>query len=461
MEKVKARGKLVTSENKEHIDFRDEVKEYHAEAYKSTFRLSAKSQVKFEKMTFIEKTKKILTPFARQNSHRQVVDAIYFPQRLMAPVVISLVSVSLLAAAALAAAGSVKARVTGLSQMVNKTVNKYLAIGTAEYFLQMDHDITDDQVSSFTSILSSFERYLTSFSAAFASGVYIGIILGTFLVLKNILGVLFDFRTRVKVARKGDQFVKNFGFASALTFGGYYISFVMISFVIIIGLCSLLFTFLLWDLVWDLIASHIYVILLLVAAPIAQSLTEKVMKVYSMSKNTIKHRNFLSYLELFLFYEGIIAGIMNGIVRFIIGIAVLILGMTRIDQPAFPEWVLKIFWFDLFNSAYYATIHVYTIYNNPIYFTFTQLLIKCGEEAKAKAEAEDAIEKSNDEEEKALVTPSKDSVVEYGINKSAKWRKVRNQWHMARLLLMHPELAEFRGHYIDAKREAEAEESKK
>jgi len=79
-------------------------------------------------------------------------------------------------------------------------------------------------------------------------------------------------------------------------------------------------------------------------------------------------------MDLFLAYLGIIGGFVSGMVRFVVSVFAIAFGISRVDKPMLPHWMLKLLWIDSTNSCYYSSILMYHNNNDPFYVTMARLL---------------------------------------------------------------------------------------
>ena len=71
-----------------------------------------------------------------------------------------------------------------------------------------------------------------------------------------------------------------------------------------------------------------------------------------------------------------VAGIVGGIVRFIIGLVVSILTFSIVSEPLLPAWLSKILITDRIWKSYAGLLFMHHCHNNPIFLTFAKLICK-------------------------------------------------------------------------------------
>ena len=96
-----------------------------------------------------------------------------------------------------------------------------------------------------------------------------------------------------------------------------------------------------------------------------------------LRKDTIRFRRAFAIFELFLLYLGITAGVVAGLLRFVLMLLVGLFSLAKLDVPIIPIWILKrIMWLDFPNGSYFATVLLHHTHNNPIANTFKHILCK-------------------------------------------------------------------------------------
>ena len=73
-------------------------------------------------------------------------------------------------------------------------------------------------------------------------------------------------------------------------------------------------------------------------------------------------------------FISILGGIFSSVVRIITSMCFSLMGLARLDEPLFPQWVMNILYLDAGNQAFLSMIFMYHLHNNPIHITFGYLL---------------------------------------------------------------------------------------
>lgn len=89
----------------------------------------------------------------------------------------------------------------------------------------------------------------------------------------------------------------------------------------------------------------------------------------------MKNRFWAGIIDLFYFYLAILEGIGAAINRFKNGFLSFLICQARINEPALPEWILKIYYIDEFHRSYMGYIYLMHAHNNPVALAMAQLLI--------------------------------------------------------------------------------------
>jgi len=75
-----------------------------------------------------------------------------------------------------------------------------------------------------------------------------------------------------------------------------------------------------------------------------------------------------------MLYLAIVGGLLSAISRIILLFVLSMVGLARLDQSLFPEWINELIYLDSANKAYLATVYIYHSHNQPIAVTFLQFL---------------------------------------------------------------------------------------
>ena len=90
----------------------------------------------------------------------------------------------------------------------------------------------------------------------------------------------------------------------------------------------------------------------------------------------IKNRALFSIYEFFMLYLNLVGGIVDAFIRVIKVILISLLGLSRLDKPLFPRWILEYKYYDLGHESFLSLALFYHMYNNPVAITTSVLLCR-------------------------------------------------------------------------------------
>ena len=137
--------------------------------------------------------------------------------------------------------------------------------------------------------------------------------------------------------------------------------------IVLISIFSILLLPSLWSFLYKLSMTYIGIILTV----IFNILMLYVAKIYTTSKNLIKRRRLLTFVEFFYFFTGIASTIVKGVIRFVLAIFSNFFNIFRVDRPVISG---KIYPLDEAYNVYAGLLMMNHINNNPIVITFIDLL---------------------------------------------------------------------------------------
>lgn len=88
----------------------------------------------------------------------------------------------------------------------------------------------------------------------------------------------------------------------------------------------------------------------------------------------IKHRRLWSLFELFMLYLAIVGGLLSALSRIIMLIVLSMVGLARLDQSLFPEWINDVIYLDSANKTYLGMLFMFHSHNHPVAVTFLNFL---------------------------------------------------------------------------------------
>ena len=203
----------------------------------------------------------------------------------------------------------------------------------------------------------------------------------------SVICSFFSFREAILKLRKGIWDIpaprEKFEVIGAVSYNGVVISNFLVGFVIVLVILSLIFIVLCFKFLWELLYQYIWTIVILLIPFLIQvtivilfkqcaaTQTYVIQRLYNLN---IKFLSYFSFLDVIMFFMGIVGSVLPALMRFIIVICVTAIGIARVDQPVLPNWTLKIMWLDLANSTYLSSIVMHNNHNHPVFVTIAMKL---------------------------------------------------------------------------------------
>lgn len=95
-----------------------------------------------------------------------------------------------------------------------------------------------------------------------------------------------------------------------------------------------------------------------------------------MNSTYNKYFRLWAIAEFILIYMSVAAEVTEALSRFIKLFAVSLYGISRIERPMYPGWILRIVKLDNGYNSYLAMIKMYHLHNHPMHITTARLLSK-------------------------------------------------------------------------------------
>ena len=80
--------------------------------------------------------------------------------------------------------------------------------------------------------------------------------------------------------------------------------------------------------------------------------------------------------ELFMLYLAILGGLLSAMSRLILLIVISLIGLARLDQSLFPEWINDVIYLDAVNKSYLSMLYVYHCHNHPVAVTTLNYFVR-------------------------------------------------------------------------------------
>jgi len=335
----------------------------------------------------IENAKIVLTPFSYYYNSMDIGDAFYFTQRFYAPILVGFMAFVVLFILVIALLIAVIVAINTMKINIHKTSYSFINLASANA-LTFNEAFTDKDLQPVESVIGEINGYFDEIISAILLGLVIALAFACLFFVASVISSLTTFRRHIIKLRIGKWTLpvdrETFAVKESVGYSGIVISNFMIGFVIVLVTLGLVFMLLCLKLFWEFIIEN-YMIFVVILTPVV---IEKVVMIVMQSATlrpgfvtwrpyfpifVIKNRIF-SIIDLFLTYLGIIGGFVSGIVRYVVSVLVLAFGITRVDKPMLPQWILKFLWLDSANSCYYSAILMYHNHNDPFFITMARLL---------------------------------------------------------------------------------------
>ena len=247
-----------------------------------------------------------------------------------------------------------------------------MRVGVKKVYLWVKIDPDDSNLEVFVTTSNIVEVFLDYLALAFYVAAIIGTVIATLMLAVSMLTLFYDFKKRVLQARQGfwPYPRSRFSLINSTSYVGSLISSFILGYAVIAVLLTLFFIPLCHPVTWLLLWVFKWTILVILAPSILNALLKVIAGKICVAKAHVRYRRCFSILELFLLYTAIPAGIITGLVRFIIMLAVGILTLSKVDTPIAPMWVLnRVMWIDFPNGAYNGLILEHHTHRNPLVTT--------------------------------------------------------------------------------------------
>jgi hypothetical protein len=186
-----------------------------------------------------------------------------------------------------------------------------------------------------------------------------------------------------------------------------------------------------------------------------QPIVNFLFKKYVYDKEFIRHRGVASFFIFFSTLLTIPAGIVTGLIRFIISAVATFLAMPQIFAASTPDLTNKYVLLDAAHKTYLAGVYVHHLHNHPMVCTFVRYL---ADEVKTRKKASQLAVLPDQPHQRA--SQSGDSV-QWASPSRKGWRETipRNKRWLILLLINMPWLKEHRKAALRAKKEEEEQEA--
>ena len=262
--------------------------------------------------------------------------------------------------------------IQSLKRNVVETIFAFVRVGVKNIYTWVKLDVLNPNISPFLSTSSTIEDFLNKLSLAFLIGSVLATIIGTLMMFSSILTLFYDFKKRVLQARVGiwPYPRKRFALVNATSYVGSLISTFLLGYAVIVMILTFVLVPLSHPITYEILWAYRVTLITILLPTIINAVLKIIAKKCCVAKTHFRYRRCFAILDLFLLYTAIPAGIVTGLVRFIIMLVVGILTLSKIDTPIAPMWIMnRIMWIDFPNGAYNALILEQHTHRNPIVTT--------------------------------------------------------------------------------------------
>ena len=184
---------------------------------------------------------------------KQVPDAFYFPQSFMAGCLISFVSVFYMSIKCFQLLGDFKTNVQKSYSNVYDSMFSFFRTGNEQMMTLMKVQLDQRIASPFLNKLNVIRLMLEDITVAMQVAFFIAIVVAILVFLCSLINLIFDYKKRILLARKGK--FEDFAFdhievMAGSNFPGYTISTSIAGFVITLGCLTIVLTILFWPIFW-------------------------------------------------------------------------------------------------------------------------------------------------------------------------------------------------------------------
>lgn len=314
----------------------------------------------------------LFVPFQFSANRLNIGDCFFYPQRFFIGFLIAFVGFVFIAVNLLLFIVRIRNSINSLKRNVIETIFKFVRVGVKSIYTWVKLDVADSNINPFISTSHTIEDFLDKASFAFYIGSIIATVLGTILMLCSIFTLFYDYKKRVLQARIGvwPYPKERFSIVGSTSYVGSLISTFLLGYAVIVVLLTVIFVPLCHPVTYRLIWAYRVTLIIILLPTIINTVLKIIAKKCCVAKTFVRYRRCYAILDLFLLYLAIPAGVVTGLVRFIIMIVAGILTLSKIDTPIAPMWIMnRIMWIDFPNAAYNALILEHHTHRNPILTT--------------------------------------------------------------------------------------------
>jgi len=323
-----------------------------------------------------------LTPFNEE-------DAFFFPSALLVANILAFLSFAYIFAQSFQILWSLEEALNlVLNTAVDKSVSLISSVNRA-YFQLARADLPDGATSFMYVQIDTMRLWFQQLVDAIIRGFAIGIVVASLLTMVALLGQFVHFRQSVMDARLGKFNFKKADakIVFATTFIGINISSAIVSYILIVGLVTLIllpfFFALTWKVIWRSVP---YILTTFVVPKIISFVSMKICKKCIFGPTFIKTRAGASIFHFYMTFLALPGGVVTAITRFVMGLLGVLVMLPVTYGANTPSFINGTYLLDSSYRTYIAYVMLFSCHNNPIMITAAQrmLAIKDAREATKK-----------------------------------------------------------------------------
>ena len=324
------------------------------------------------------KLNRILSNFTSYFDSKVVIhDCIYFPQRILTPLLLGFISITFITYKSVIFFSSIVDYVNFIKEKIQL---KIIVQSSNIHFDSITNVINTNNTSTkldIDSIFDEISKFVDNFVMGAQTGMIVSTVFAYLVYLCSIFFLLVDFKSRVLLLRQNrPNFIrKDTKISAALGFVGGYMANAVLSFIIVLIIFLILGGFFALIQFWLLIIQLIFTTFLnvLILAIINIFILYLVKKIIC-AQDYVRFPRLLGYFEIYIIFSKLYTGLVSSMVRLIMLIFAVTISAFRVDQSSFPFWIYKIINLDIINNSYLGLVHMYHTHNHPFLSSFVNIL---------------------------------------------------------------------------------------
>jgi len=249
---------------------------------------------------------------------------------------------------------------------------------------KLNYDLKNYDLQTYYSIIQEFLAILNDFQFSIKIALILSNIIVTIIFIGTLISLLIKFKKQALKAKFKEKLIEKYKNSSEIIKAGDLTGLIMgstaISYIISTIFLTLIFGILLSKYFWIFLWEYRTTLFIIILPSFIQMAFDFVMKkVILWDEVTIRLPNLLQLYDIYLLIISILDGIVASLNRLVFGLLGLFIGLIRYDQSIIPEWINVPILEDDVVEAFEAEIALYILYNNAIFYSFMDEMIKSKE----------------------------------------------------------------------------------